>query len=695
MALWLQSLAALILSTHSLPPEDIPSEPSLFKPKSSSDKPNIIFVFADDVGFNDLGYHECTDTLTPFLDQLIKDEGLWLSNSYTAKICGPSRSSFLSGRYASTLGLQNLVFSPSYPVSLTRQVSVLSNEFKKGGYSTHIIGKWHLGSQSWEYTPTYRGFDTFSGFYNGYNYYYEHTLPVPCDMIYGSIARSCDSYYDLRLNELPDTDSVNDQIYGMFLERDQSLDLLRDLEKDGGPFFLYLALQAAHSPSEAPDEYVELYSNQSGSKRQYTQAQVTILDETMEAVVNQLKESRMWENTLIVFQSDNGAPWGYGDNFPLRGYKNSSFEGGIRVPAFVTGGYLAENRRGVAMDSIIVHVSDWYQTLLSAAGLSVEYARSSRMYRSEAIDNRFESNGVSHVPLDGEDLWSAIQFGTVDDSISSESRELLLDINVEGTCQSSSCGAIRSGKWKYLRGANMGVENDDADLTSALADDWTVQWRDDLTTCDLHPTLNCGVVPEDANAFSCYQDDMGCLFDLESDPCEYYNVGSDYPKIRNRLMTRLDEILDVTPGALISRGNELNTSVYAPESSDSFWGPFMRYDSVVFERELTDFYLKLYPGSDDDSDSESDSNSKGFESENEGVGSSSSKMVRKESVTDVLFALYLVAMAVIVAIYWCCWFRKRRHHHIEDEDAAASAAPEHDKLTEYGSVPTVGVVEQC
>ena len=129
------------------------------------------------------------------------------------------------------------------------------------------------------------------------------------------------------------------------------------------------------------------------------------------------------------------------------------------------------------MDDVIVHSVDWYRTLLSAADIDVSYVRSTRLVGSEDTDTRFEANGVGHVPIDGMDLWDAIQFGSVDDSVSSESRELLLDLNAEGTCDSSSCGAIRWGKWKYLRGANMGVENDDADLTTALETDYYVQWR--------------------------------------------------------------------------------------------------------------------------------------------------------------------------------------------------------------------------
>eukprot|EP01084_Bolivina_argentea_P013143 24631_1 len=111
--------------------------------------PNILFIFGDDLGFNDLGYHGCSDTNTPFIDKLVSNEGLIISNNYVSRVCSPTRASFLSGRYPSHLGLQNDMFSPQYPVSLTRQVSLLSNEFQNAQYSTHMIGKWHLGLQSW------------------------------------------------------------------------------------------------------------------------------------------------------------------------------------------------------------------------------------------------------------------------------------------------------------------------------------------------------------------------------------------------------------------------------------------------------------------------------------------------------------------------------------------------------------------
>ena len=91
-------------------------------------------------GYNELGFGSCTDTKTPYIDNLAQNEGLILGHNYVSKICSPSRSAFISGRYPSTLGLQNLVFNVQYDVALTRQVSILSEEFKANGYNTHMIG---------------------------------------------------------------------------------------------------------------------------------------------------------------------------------------------------------------------------------------------------------------------------------------------------------------------------------------------------------------------------------------------------------------------------------------------------------------------------------------------------------------------------------------------------------------------------
>eukprot|EP01083_Nonionella_stella_P197919 727222_1 len=234
----------------------------------SNSKPNIIFMFADDLGFNELGYHGCTETATPFINDLATKESLILLNNYVEKVCSPSRASFLTGRYPSNLGIQNLVFNPQFPASLTRQVSTLSNEFKHSGYSTHIIGKWHLGYQSWEYTPTYRGFDTFAGFYGGWQTYYSHQ-----QHILGPDGEDV-NYYDLRENEQECEDAIDDEIYGVFWERDHAIDLLSTLKHSKRPWFFYLAWQASHTPDEAPKEYVNMYRREkTHPHRIFSQAQ--------------------------------------------------------------------------------------------------------------------------------------------------------------------------------------------------------------------------------------------------------------------------------------------------------------------------------------------------------------------------------------------------------------------------------------
>ena len=197
-----------------------------------------------------------------------------------------------------------------------------------------------MGFPSWEYTPTYRGFDTFNGFLGGFIDYWNYTAKQFAN-------KKSRVFYDIRDGERAAREVVEEGQYGLFYERDMTLDLLADLKTADDPFFLYWAPQAAHVPNEAPSEYADQYSSEENMARRMKQAQMTILDENVRDVFNYLKENEMWDDTLIVFSSDNGGDHNRGDNSPLRQYKNSSFEGGIRVPGFVTGGYLPKDRRGV------------------------------------------------------------------------------------------------------------------------------------------------------------------------------------------------------------------------------------------------------------------------------------------------------------------------------------------------------------
>lgn len=337
------------------------------------DHPHIIFMFCDDCGFNDFGFNQNTETLTPFIDSLVSNEGLSIKSHYVYKLCSPSRSSFITGRYPSVLGLQYDIILEYMPYSLTRQVSTLSNEFQSQNYTTHAIGKWHLGFQSWEYTPTYRGFDTFHGYYNFMSTYFTHTF------------RSSDmEYFDLRSNEEPVTDA--DGIYGPDWQTQKAIEILNEYRTS--KIFMYLAWQLSHDPSEAPAEYIKMYCHKNNeiecNSHHMHQAQMTALDDNIKTIVNYLKDNDMWSNTLLIFSGDNGAAANNGDNAPLRSYKRSPFEGGIRVPAFISGGYLNPERYGQTLDEFPVHISDWYPTLLSAAGLKITHSKSHEYYRSTA-----------------------------------------------------------------------------------------------------------------------------------------------------------------------------------------------------------------------------------------------------------------------------------------------------------------------
>ena len=209
--------------------------------------------------------------------------------------------------------------------------------------------------QSWEYTPTYRGFDTFAGFWGGWSSYYGHDSYIPGLDEGDEVV----SYLDLRRNEEEVTDA--DGIYGVWWERDRALELLATLKEAESPFFLYLAWQASHEPNEAPQEYLNKYAELvvdgkgvSGPVRQYAMAQTNTLDVAVRDVVSFLKGNGMWENTLIVFSSDNGGDYNRGDNYPLRGFKNSAWDGGVRVPSFVSGGYLNEDRKGYTLSLCIL-----------------------------------------------------------------------------------------------------------------------------------------------------------------------------------------------------------------------------------------------------------------------------------------------------------------------------------------------------
>ncbi|XP_031554872.1 arylsulfatase B-like [Actinia tenebrosa] len=335
-------------------------------PSESASKPHILFILADDFGWSDVGFHG-SKIQTPNIDKLAS-EGVILNNYYVQPICTPTRGSLLSGLYPIHLGLQHGIVHNGCPYGLPLNLTLLPQKLQQSGYSTHMLGKWHLGFYNWESTPTYRGFDTFYGFYSGAENHYTH--------IQGH-------YLDLRDNKNI-VDDMNGT-YSVHLFTKQAEKIVH-LHEPSQPMFMYLAFQNVHSPVQAPQAYIDRYSFIDDPLRRTYAGMVTIMDEAIGNLTNAFKNAGLWDNTLLVFSTDNGGvPKNGGYDYPLRGRKDTLWEGGIRGVSFVHGSPLA--RRGVKCNGLM-HVSDWYPTLVNLAGGS---------YDKET--------------LDGYDVWDSISLG--------------------------------------------------------------------------------------------------------------------------------------------------------------------------------------------------------------------------------------------------------------------------------------------
>eukprot|EP00906_Rhabdomonas_costata_P029300 RCo041365 len=287
--------------------------------------PNIVLVLADDIGWADYGFRT-PGFPTPVLDWLAAS-GVQLGSYYTQPLCTPSRSALMTGRYPMRMGMAHGVLLGRHNRSLPLQERTLAQILKRQGYRTHLVGKWHLGFHMWEATPTFRGFDTFYGFYNGLGDYYRHT---------------CFGGYDFRKQTRVEHKAAGLYSTTLFEERAREIIAQHDRRH---PLFLLLSHQAPHSPLQVPRRFRQRTAGifPSEPKRDEYAAMVAALDDSIGAVVDALKSREMWSRTVLVFSSDNGGPIP-GDsvnmnigasNWPLRGGKHSLTEGGVRGTAVI------------------------------------------------------------------------------------------------------------------------------------------------------------------------------------------------------------------------------------------------------------------------------------------------------------------------------------------------------------------------
>mmetsp|Transcript_87346 Transcript_87346/g.247902 ORF Transcript_87346/g.247902 Transcript_87346/m.247902 type:complete len:349 (-) Transcript_87346:555-1601(-) len=261
----------------------------------------VLHIVADDVGFNDLGFVN-GDIQTPHIDEL-RSGGVALSRLYTSKDCAPSRGSIMTGRYPFRFGYYR---NPSDEGGVMLNYTMLPAVLSENGFHTHAIGKWHLGFKSEEYTPTYRGFDTFFGYYHWGEEYSDHVFPP-----YYKGDQPCRGY-DLNNNTGTELTAVGGELYSTVeyysteLYTNEARRIIRQ-HPEGEDMYMYLAFQNVHDPYEtAPPAYTSIYADQTDENRRNFSALVTLLDDGIKNVTDELKDAGLWENTLILFQTDNG-----------------------------------------------------------------------------------------------------------------------------------------------------------------------------------------------------------------------------------------------------------------------------------------------------------------------------------------------------------------------------------------------------
>jgi arylsulfatase A-like enzyme len=285
--------------------------------ETPADKPNIVVILSDDLGYADIGAHGCRDIPTPHIDS-IAARGVRFTDAYSnGSFCTPTRAALMSGRYQHRFGIEDL------GGPLPAQVNTLPQRLKAAGYVTGMVGKWHLGSTE-GFTPVDRGFDEFYGFVGGGHQYViqpgrkgEYSAPI-----------------------LRNREPVNETRYLTDAFGEEAAAFVDRQRESKRPFFLYLAFNAVHAPLEATGKYKTRFPAISESKRQTYAAMLSAMDDAIGVVLAKLEQTGKLHQTLVIFTNDNGGPTtrnavNGSRNTPLRGSKCETFEGGIRVPLFI------------------------------------------------------------------------------------------------------------------------------------------------------------------------------------------------------------------------------------------------------------------------------------------------------------------------------------------------------------------------
>ncbi|CAF4812318.1 unnamed protein product [Pieris macdunnoughi] len=483
--------------------------------------PHILFIMADDMGHNDVSYHGSDQISTPNLDALAT-RGSILKQYYSEAICTPARTALLTGKYPMRTGMQGFPLYNSEDRGIPLTEKLLPAHLKDIGYKTHLVGKWHLGMASKQFLPQYRGYDSHYGLRGGFvDYLSYHKVEQWPDgtLLFG---------LDLFDNDIP---QITEERYVVDALTDRAVEIIFG-HNSSTPLFLHYSSCAPHAGNAGgalqPPLYKKLGSRHvaNSDRRLYAEV-VRHLDYSVGRLVRALADKGILHNTLIVFVSDNGAPTtgmysNWGVNLPFRGQKQTPWEGGVRVPAFIWHAALKPN----VWDGLM-HISDWMPTLLAAAGRK-----------------KFDEK------IDGINQWPSILRGQ-----QSPRKELL--VTVED--RDNGYAALRMGDYKLLIGNFTGVGNAYYGAEFLANKETPPDFYDSLASSEvakvfstLGITFDYGDVIATRKAAVVKQIDTvkdqvpciptptrGCLYNLKKDPAESHDLWLRGQKIVSLMTMRL------------------------------------------------------------------------------------------------------------------------------------------------------------
>ncbi|HYF31082.1 MAG TPA: sulfatase [Chitinophagaceae bacterium] len=374
----------------------------VFLQAQAQDRPNIIYIMADDLGYADLSCYGRKDYQTPHLDKLAA-QGVKFMNAYAAApVCTPTRVAFMTGRYPASVpvGLKEPLAwnAKDSAMGLPPGHPTIASRLKNAGYKTFLIGKWHLGFKP-EFSPLHYGFDYFYGFNGGGVDYISHGSPR------GGAT-------DLYENYQP----VNTEGYMTDLLQQKTIDVIR--RTHAKPFFISLMFSAPHWPWQAPGDkaYPDTMNWVNGGSAATYAAMVKSMDEAVGAIMKALDEQNLANNTVIIFTSDNGGDERFSDMGIYKGKKMQLWEGGIREPAIVR--WPTHIKPGSTTNQVATTM-DWTASILSLANAKP--------------DPQFATDGIDLMPI-----------------LTGKKEEISRTLYWR-LFQRTQHKAMRDGKWKYLQ----------------------------------------------------------------------------------------------------------------------------------------------------------------------------------------------------------------------------------------------------